>query len=406
MKLLKILVVLVLVATLVVGGTLFWGWSQLHEPFGSGEEVSYVVSSGASATRVLEDLEREGVLASARLARLWLIYGLGDPAIHAGEYRFERGKSIVGVLDQLIEGDVVQHQVTVIEGLTYEETADALAAAGFGDRDAFVAAMEDPSPIADWDPEAEDLEGYLFPETYSFPGGTSEAQIVHAMVQTFRDRFDAEIRPLLDQQRATESATEAERVAIHPGGGAAVDAEKLDQALAQDAGEAAEEDAAGTTDDDTLDLRQLVILASIVEKEAGATDERPMVASVYSNRLERGMGLYADPTVIYALKKQGTWDGNIRREDLQMDSPYNTYRYRGLPPSPIASPGLASLRAAARPTDTPYLYFVSRNDGTHVFAETYAEHQKNVERWQRRYWRERRAAEVPGEAEEGGAGAD
>ncbi len=140
-------------------------------------------------------------------------------------------------------------------------------------------------------------------------------------------------------------------------------------------------------------VRELVALASIVEKEAQLEPERPLIAAVYHNRIDRGMGLQADPTVIFALKRLGRWNGNLRRDDLRLDSPYNTYRYAGLPPGPICSPGLASLRAAGDPADAPYLYFVSRNDGTHVFAETLADHNRNVERWQRRYWRERRAAE-------------
>jgi UPF0755 protein len=138
----------------------------------------------------------------------------------------------------------------------------------------------------------------------------------------------------------------------------------------------------------------VVTLASIVEKEAGVAAERPLIAAVYANRLERGMGLYADPTVIFALKRLGRWDGNIRRADLALDSPYNTYRHAGLPPGPICSPGVGSLVAAASPADVPYLYFVGRNDGTHVFATTLAEHNRNVATWQRRYWRERREAEA------------
>jgi UPF0755 protein len=153
-------------------------------------------------------------------------------------------------------------------------------------------------------------------------------------------------------------------------------------------------------------VRDIVTLASVVEKEARVEDERPLIAAVYTNRLERGMGLYADPTVIYALKRAGRWDGNIRREDLRIDSPYNTYRHAGLPPGPIASPGLASLLAAAAPADVPYLYFVSRNDGTHAFARTLAEHGVNVERWQRRYWRERRAAQRRAAAGGAGGGAE
>ena len=140
-------------------------------------------------------------------------------------------------------------------------------------------------------------------------------------------------------------------------------------------------------------VREVLTLASIVEKEAQVASERPLIAAVYQNRIDRGIGLMADPTVIYALKRARRWNGNIRREDLRMESPYNTYRYAGLPPGPICNPGLASLVAAAEPAEAPYLYFVSRNDGTHVFAETLTEHNRNVEQWQRKYWRQRRAQE-------------
>ncbi len=201
--------------------------------------------------------------------------------------------------------------------------------------------MRDPARIADLDPDAPDLEGYLFPDTYRFARGTGEAAIVDELVATFRRRYRDRL--------AGELA---------PG-----------------------------------ELRRLVTLASIVEKEARLDDERPLIAGVFANRLRRGMPLQADPTVIYALILLDRWDGNLRRPDLRIDSPYNTYRYPGLPPGPICSPGLASLEAAAAPADTPYLYFVSRNDGSHVFAATLAEHNRNVERWQRQYWRERWAEE-------------
>jgi UPF0755 protein len=139
-----------------------------------------------------------------------------------------------------------------------------------------------------------------------------------------------------------------------------------------------------------LSIRQLVTLASIVEKETGQAAERPTVAAVYQNRLNIKMGLQCDPTVIYALEKAGRWDGNLRRDDLAFDSPYNTYRYAGLPPGPIAAPGKASLEAAASPADVDYLYFVSRNDGSHAFARTLTEHNQNVQRFQVEYFRARR----------------
>jgi UPF0755 protein len=133
-----------------------------------------------------------------------------------------------------------------------------------------------------------------------------------------------------------------------------------------------------------LSVRQLVTLASLVEKETAKAEERPVVSGVYTNRLKIGMGLQCDPTVIYALMLAGRYDGNIRKGDLQIDSPYNTYRYAGLPPGPIAAPGEASLHAAANPADVPYLYFVSRNDGSHVFSTTLDEHNRNVNEFQRR----------------------
>lgn len=347
MRFLKALGCLVLLGALAAVAAAWWAWTTLHRPHGAGE-TTVLVEPGTDAGTILARLEARGVIPHARLARAWLIHGLGDPPLHAGEYRFEAPLTTVEALDKMIRGDVVLHLVTVVEGLSLEETAQGLAGAGFGELERFLAAMRDPAPIADLDPEAETLEGYLFPETYSFQRGATEAEIVDTMVATFRRHFEEDVRPLLAKQAAERPARS---------------------------------------------VRELVTLASIVEKEARVEDERRLIAAVYANRLAAGMGLYADPTVIFALKRRGEWDGNLTRENLQVDSPYNTYRYGGLPPGPIASPGLGSLRAAADPADVPYLYFVSRNDGTHVFASTLREHNRNVERWQREYWRKRWAEE-------------
>ncbi|MEM9598567.1 MAG: endolytic transglycosylase MltG, partial [Acidobacteriota bacterium] len=203
--------------------------------------------------------------------------------------------------------------------------------------------MERTELIADLDPDATRLEGYLYPDTYHFARGTSEAEVVSTLVRTFRSRFERDVAPLLSGS--------------------------------------------------DLGVRGVVTLASIVEKETQRDDERTLVASVYANRLRIGMGLYADPTIIYAKKLAGTWDGNLRRPDLKLDSPYNTYVVPGLPPGPICSPTVASMVAALRPADSEYLYFVSRNDGTHVFSRTLAEHNRNVYVWQKKYWRDRWARE-------------
>ena len=318
-----------------------WAERELERPRGS-DIVELVIERGTPLASILDRLSAAEVIGDPLLARLYLDYRRPEDVLQAGEYRFEQPMSTVEALDLVIRGEVVTYPVTVVEGLTLRETAEHLAAEGFGELDAFLEAMSFPALIADLDPKAESLEGYLFPDTYAFPAGVGELEIVEAMVRNFRRRVDDHLQP-----------------------------------------------ASGRG----LDVRSLVTLASIVEKEAGAIEERPLVAAVFHNRLDRGIGLYADPTIIYALKMAGTWDGNLRRRDLELDSPYNTYRHPGLPPGPICSPGEHSLRAAAEPADVPYLYFVSRNDGTHVFAETLAEHNRNVAQWQVRYWRERRAAE-------------
>ena len=208
---------------------------------------------------------------------------------------------------------------------------------GFGSAQEFVAAARNGALVSAVDPGAKDLEGYLFPDTYKLPRHATAEQLVARMVAGFMKTLTPDL---------------------------------IDKAEGRG-----------------LTVRQFVTLASIVEKETGTPEERPLVAAVYSNRLKIGMGLQCDPTVIYALERAGRYDGNLRRDDLQFDSPYNTYRYAGLPPGPIASPGRASLAAAASPASVPYLYFVSKNDGSHAFAATLDEHNRNVQQYQVRYFR-------------------
>jgi UPF0755 protein len=354
------LLALALLALALAGALALWAQQSFLAAYRgfAGDERRVVVEPGSGAAQILNQLQAEGVLADARLARLYLVYALGDPPLLAGEYSFSGAATGPQVLAKITGGEVVRRGVTVIEGLTLEETADSLAKAGFGQREAFLEAMRSPSLIADLDPRADDLEGYLFPDTYSFTRDTGESAIVATLVRTFRQRWRDQVEPLI-------AAGNSRGVRTGPDVGP----------------------------------REVVILASIVEKEAGALAERPLVAAVYANRLSRGIGLYADPTIIFALKRRGTWDGNLRRADLKIDSPYNTYRYPGLPPGPIASPGLASLKAAAAPAEVDYLYFVSKNDGTHAFSRSLAEHNRNVQQWQRQYWRDRWAEERRQKAE-------
>jgi UPF0755 protein len=353
--------VLALLLAVAAAGAAVYGWWVILPYQGyPGTEKLVEVAPGTGAARILEQLGREGVLSSPLIARAYLVYVLRNPPLQAGEYRFAGPMTFPEVLRKLVRGDVVSRSVTVVEGFSMEEIADQLAQAGAGRREVFLEQMRSPALIADLDPAAPDLEGYLYPETYRFRLGTSEAEIVATLVKTFRSRFERQVRPLLAGGAGGTG----------PAGGVAAGASgKL------------------------ATVREVVTLASIVEKEARASSERPIIAGVYRNRVLRHMALDADPTVIFALRRLGRWDGSIHHDDLRLDSPYNTYRYAGLPPGPICSPGLPSLQAAARPADVPHLYFVSRNDGTHVFATTLEEQNRNVDIWQRRYWRERRQQE-------------
>ena len=328
--------------TITGAGCAIWGWRELHRsgPGLPGESAMFVVQPGENAGQTLRRLESAGRIRSALLARAWLRWGLGAPHLKAGEYELAPALSTVEILGKLQRGEIRTVAVTLVEGLDVDETAQALAAAGLGEIGRLHAEFAAAGRISDLDPAASLLEGYLFPDTYRFAPGTPEREIADTLVGAFRRQYESRVLPL----RATG---------------------------------------------DSRPLRELVILASLVEKEAKLDSERPLIAAVYANRLRRRIGLYADPTIIHALKLLGRWNGNLTKNDLRMESPWNTYRVAGLPPGPICSPGLASLEAAALPADVSFLYFVSRNDGSHVFADTLAEHNRNVERWQKRPWRPR-----------------
>lgn len=355
-----------LLAAVLAAGTLAafgWVvWRRLHEPY-RGWSVAAVriqVEPGEDAGTILRSLQRHGVLEETRWTRLYLVHVLDDPPLQAGEYVFEEAVAPVEVLEKLISGDVATHAVTLVEGWNRWQIARQLDAAGFGDEARFVELFASPARIRDLAPEAASLEGYLYPDTYRLTRSMTPEQIVDVLVDTFRERFEQRVRPRV-----------AERSEVRT-------------------------------------VHEIVTLASIVEKEAAVDRERPLISGVYQNRLRRGMALYADPTLIYGRILAGDWDGNLTRRDLRTDGPYNTYLRPGLPPGPICSPGLDSLVAAAAPADVPWLYFVSRNDGTHVFATNLREHSSNVEEWQRRYWRRRDApgtAAPEGDEDETGAAA-
>jgi UPF0755 protein len=302
-------------------------------------EVFIELPPGSGVSGIAARLASAGVVRDALTFRLAARLSGAERHLQAGEYRFADPATPREVVARIARGDIYARSVTFPEGLTIHEMAAAFERSGLGTAAEFEQAASDGSLIASLDPDAETLEGYLFPDTYALPRQGGATAAVRAMVSRFRAMFDGDLR--------------ARAVAAH------------------------------------LSPRELVTLASIVEKETAAPDERPLVAAVYRNRLQKHMPLQCDPTVIYALMKAGRWNGNLTRADLLIDSPYNSYRYPGLPPGPIASPGRAALEAAAQPAAVPYLYFVSRNDGTHAFATSLEEHNRNVARWQVQFFRKK-----------------
>ncbi len=330
-------VLLLVVLAAAIGGGGWWTWQRLHTPYRGfeGAELFVEIPQGTSTAGIGRRLEEAGVVSDAWTFRVAVWWTGRARALKAGEYRFDEAATPVEVVAQLAEGRVYSRALTFPEGLTLAEMATLFESRGFGPRKDFLQAASDPSPIADLAPSARDLEGYLFPETYLLGHAATAAQLVNQMVSRFR---------------AVWGEVTAARAP------------------------------------DTLTPHQVVALASLVEKETASAEERPFVAAVYRNRLRIGMGLQADPTVVYALSRAGRYNGNIRRVDLAIDSPYNTYRYPGLPPGPIASPGRAAIEAALAPADVRYLFFVSRNDGSHAFSETLREHNANVRRFQVEYF--------------------
>ncbi len=298
------------------------------EEVAPSQAVVVTIPPGASFARTAASLEEAGVVSSAEKLRL-LVRLRGDATlVKAGEYAFSEAATPNRVLDRLVAGDVVVHRVTIPEGFNLNEIAATLAAAGFGGAEAFGLLARDPDFLASLQIEAPSLEGYLFPETYTFISGMSAERMARSMVQQLRARLTPEI---------------------------------VEGAAARG-----------------LDIHQLLTLASIVQKEAGNREEMPKVAAVFHNRLRIRMPLQADPTVIYGVED---YTGTITRRHLQADTPYNTYRIPALPPGPIASPGEDALRATAFPADVDYLYFVSAGDGTHVFSRTLQEHNRAVQRY-------------------------
>ena len=301
-------------------------YREIEYPAGPprGEDLTVFFPFGTSTTEIFKRLDAEGVVRPAWLAEIYYRVARSATALQAGEYRFARPTPLSEVLARMGRGDVVKHVIVVPEGLTAEETFELVWSRSISRPEAFRHALVNPQLLTSIARGAPDLEGFLFPDTYVVTRSTSARQIVESMLVNFRRHFTPEMR-----------------------------------ASAQ---------AIGLTE------RQAVILASIVEKETSLDSELPLIAGVYWNRLRHGMRLQADPTVTYALKRDGKWTGTLYRSDYGYESPFNTYLVEGLPPGPICNPGEDALRAAVAPARTEFLYFVADGTGGHTFSRTFQEH--------------------------------
>jgi UPF0755 protein len=316
----------IFVLGLLAAGGAAW---LLFTPYGPATETFVDLAPGDSAFTIGEKLQAAGVLRSQfafDLLRLW-----ERGTLRAGEYRFDRPAPAIEVYRQIARGSVYTVALTVPEGANIFDIATRVEQAGFDTREDFLnAAVKQTGLVTDLDPQAKSLEGYLFPDTYRFARHAGSAQIVAAMVRRFR------------------------AVAAQLG-------------LKEN-------------------VHQVVTLASLVERESAVGAERPMVASVFENRLKKNMPLATDPSVIYGLELEGWWRGAIYQTDLTRDTAYNTYLHTGLPPGPVANPGIPSLQAAMHPAGTDYLYFVaagSNAQGRSLFASTLDEHNRNVAGYRR-----------------------
>ncbi len=330
-KLLKNLLILGLVISLVCVATVafqLWRFQQKTIDL-AGSEIIFQIRPGSNITGIAQELTRQQIIDEPWLFVLLARLQGVDTRIRAGEYRLVHGISAEALLQQFTEGNSIQYSFTVIEGWTFRQTLAAIA------RDPIIehklAGKSDEEIMRELGYEGEHPEGRFFPDTYRFPRGTSDIDFLrraYQVMQRHLEREWAERAPNLPLDTPYEALT----------------------------------------------------LASIIEKETAVGEERPMIAGVFVQRLNRNMRLQTDPTIIYGLGDE--FDGDIRYRDLRRDTPYNTYIHSGLTPTPIALPGLDSIRAALQPAETRALYFVSRGDGTHQFSETLEQHNAAVRRYQ------------------------
>jgi UPF0755 protein len=333
---------LLFIAIFAAAGWFAWALLIPVEPPG---QTFVMLRPGFSTRRIATELKSAGVIRSEEAFILWrYIHHRGS--LKAGEYLFDKPRNVLEVQKRLQRGDVYFHTVVVPEGFTIFDIARAVEAAGLGPAQDFLkVAQSDTALIADLAPGAPSLEGYLFPDTYQFSRMQTMHEMAAAMIKQFRQV--AHQLGLAQSSANTEPESASPKIVVE------------------------------------TDLERLVTMASIVEKETAVAEERPLVASVYYNRLDKKIALDADPSIIYGELLAGTYTGALHHEDMRFNSPYNTYMHAGLPPGPIGNPGKSALEAAMHPAQSDYYYFVADAEGHHRFARTIEEHNNNVAAYRR-----------------------
>ena len=330
----KIIKIILALFTVIIVLFAFWFCLEFYLPAKNGpKEILLEIKRGQKVADIAQALKKNHIIRKKWPFLIGYKIFYSTQTLNAGEYKFQFPLSSKQALKTIIQGKIYLHPLTIPEGLTLKEIARYLESFHLVTEKDFIEAASNPHQIEGWDKNAFNLEGYLFPDTYHFPKGVTASQIVKAMVSQFKKTFNQQMKTRADQLGMT--------------------------------------------------VRQVVILASLIEKETSIPEEKNLIAAVFHNRLRRGMKLDCDPTIIYALKQEERFTGRLRWKDLKLNSPYNTYLYPGLPPSPICNPGLGSLQAALYPVEENFLYFVSKNDGSHYFSRSLKEHLRAVRKYQK-----------------------
>ena len=328
-----ILLNLFILSTLLVWGISGIFYYQVSNPAGeSTDSITISIAPGATLKQISNNLESHNLIRSASSFRLLANIRKKQTHIQVGEYELSQSMLPMDILKAITSGKTVLHPITIPEGYRITEIAELFSKKILIDKEVFIKESRNKDLIQELDINSDSLEGYLFPETYHFSKHSSEKKIIQTMLNTFKQKMKSQ--SILDQVANSK-----------------------------------------------MSMHEIITLASLIEKETGKNEERKHISSVFHNRLRKNMRLQTDPTVIYAIEE---FDGNIRKKDLNIDSPYNTYRYKGLPPGPIASPGIESIIAALNPIKSNHFYFVSRKDGSHHFSSNLREHNRAVQKYQLR----------------------